>query len=94
MSHPAGHREPYSSYQNEVYLNGLSGILPEHPMGFAELEERARHAMPPAVWSYVAGEPATSTRSVPIARPSRAGGLSRACSSAPNGAIRPPTSSA
>lgn len=55
MSHPAGHREPYSSYQNEVYLNGLSGILPEHPMGFAELEERARHAMPPAVWSYVAG---------------------------------------
>ncbi|MFH8791120.1 alpha-hydroxy-acid oxidizing protein [Streptomyces sp. NPDC017941] len=55
MSHPDGAPQPYSNYQNEIYLNGLFGIAPEHPMVFRELAERARHAMPPGVWSYVAG---------------------------------------
>nr|WSY56401.1 alpha-hydroxy-acid oxidizing protein [Streptomyces sp. NBC_00886] len=46
---------PFGSYQNEIYFNGLAGIVPGFPMGFAELEDRARSALPPSVWSYVAG---------------------------------------
>lgn len=45
----------FADYQNEIYLNGLGGVLPSFPMEFAELEERARAALPPSVWSYVAG---------------------------------------
>ncbi|MET7573890.1 alpha-hydroxy-acid oxidizing protein [Streptomyces sp. NPDC005492] len=47
--------QPFGSYQNEIYLNGLGGIVPPFPMAFAELEDRARSALPPSVWSYVAG---------------------------------------
>ncbi|WP_125264413.1 lactate 2-monooxygenase [Streptomyces alboflavus] len=50
MTHP-----PFGNYQNEIYLNGLGGVLPTLPMTFAELEERACQALPPSVWSYVAG---------------------------------------
>lgn len=55
MNRPAGPDEPFGAYQNEIYLDGLSGVLPEYPMTYAELEVRARQAMPPTVWSYVAG---------------------------------------
>ncbi|EPH44658.1 lactate 2-monooxygenase [Streptomyces aurantiacus] len=46
---------PFGNYQNEIYLNGLGGVLPTLPMTFAELEARAGRALPPSVWSYVAG---------------------------------------
>ncbi|GGR87835.1 lactate 2-monooxygenase [Streptomyces aureoverticillatus] len=46
---------PFGNYQNEIYLNGLDGVLPTLPMTFAELEARAGQALPPSVWSYVAG---------------------------------------
>ncbi|WP_037685516.1 alpha-hydroxy-acid oxidizing protein [Streptomyces aureocirculatus] len=55
LSHLSDAPQPYSDYQNEIHLNGLFGIAPEHPMSFRELAERARHAMAPGVWSYVAG---------------------------------------
>ncbi|MFJ3904825.1 alpha-hydroxy-acid oxidizing protein [Streptomyces sp. NPDC090025] len=45
----------FGDYQNEIYLNGLFGTLPTLPMSFAELERRAEAALPPSVWSYVAG---------------------------------------
>jgi len=45
----------YGDYQLEIYLQGLGGVVPTQPMTFAELEERAQAAMPPSVWSYVAG---------------------------------------
>ncbi|WP_406689750.1 lactate 2-monooxygenase [Saccharopolyspora sp. ID03-671] len=45
----------YGDYQLEIYLNGLSGVLPDLPMEFEELEERAKSAMSPSVWSYVHG---------------------------------------
>jgi lactate 2-monooxygenase len=45
----------FADYQNEIYLNGLGGVLPAFPMEFAELADRARSALPPSVWSYVAG---------------------------------------
>jgi lactate 2-monooxygenase len=48
-------RQTFGSYQDEIYLNGLGGILPRFPMSFAELEARAEAVLPPSVWSYVAG---------------------------------------
>ncbi|MEU2563123.1 lactate 2-monooxygenase [Streptomyces longispororuber] len=45
----------FGSYQNEIYLDGLGGVAPRFPMGFAEWEVRAEAALPPSVWSYVAG---------------------------------------
>ena len=45
----------YGDYQHEIYFNALQGILPDLPMAFAELEERARTTLAPSVWSYVAG---------------------------------------
>ncbi|GAA3918921.1 lactate 2-monooxygenase [Streptomyces lacrimifluminis] len=45
----------FADYQNEIYLSGLGGVLPSFPMDFAELEAKARVALPPSVWSYVAG---------------------------------------
>ncbi|MET9494744.1 alpha-hydroxy-acid oxidizing protein [Streptomyces sp. NPDC006552] len=45
----------FGDYQYEIYLDGLRGVVPALPMGFEALEERARAALPPSVWSYVAG---------------------------------------
>jgi len=47
--------QPYGNYQIEIYFQGLTGVLPSLPMSFDELEERAAQALPPSVWSYVAG---------------------------------------
>ena len=47
--------QAYGDFQREIYFNALQGVLPELPMAFAELEERARHTLGPSVWSYVAG---------------------------------------
>ncbi len=45
----------FGDYQFEIYLHGLAGVVPALPMAFAELEAKAAAAMPPSVWSYVAG---------------------------------------
>jgi lactate 2-monooxygenase len=45
----------FGDYQNEIYLQGLGGMVPPLPMAFAELEARAKMTLPPSVWSYVAG---------------------------------------
>ncbi|MBF9071711.1 alpha-hydroxy-acid oxidizing protein [Streptacidiphilus fuscans] len=45
----------FGDYQNEIYFNGLFGRLPELPLAHAELARRAEAALPPGVWSYVAG---------------------------------------
>ncbi|MEU9356721.1 alpha-hydroxy-acid oxidizing protein [Streptomyces sp. NPDC048301] len=45
----------YGDYQMEIYLDGLRGVTPSLPMDFAGWEERARAALSPSVWSYVAG---------------------------------------
>ena len=47
--------QAYGDYQHEIYFNALQGVLPDLPMAYAELEERARHALAPSVWSYIAG---------------------------------------
>jgi lactate 2-monooxygenase len=45
----------FGDYQNEIYLQGLAGVVPSLPMVFAELEAKAQRALPPSIWSYVAG---------------------------------------
>lgn len=45
----------FGDYQLEIYLQGLAGVLPSLPMDYAGLEAKAQAAMPPSVWSYVAG---------------------------------------
>lgn len=45
----------FGNYQLEIYLQGLSGILPTLPMDYAGWEAKAEVAMPPSIWSYVAG---------------------------------------
>ncbi|MDT5303253.1 MAG: lactate 2-monooxygenase, partial [Mycobacterium sp.] len=45
----------FGDYQLEIYLQGLSGIVPSLPMSFADLEAKAQAAMSPSLWSYVAG---------------------------------------
>ncbi len=45
----------FGDYQNEIYFQGLAGIVPKLPMIFAELEAKAEKALPPSIWSYVAG---------------------------------------
>jgi lactate 2-monooxygenase len=45
----------FGDYQSEIYLRGLAGVVPTLPMAYAALEAKASAAMPPSVWSYVAG---------------------------------------
>lgn len=45
----------YGDFQNEIYLAGLSGVVPKLPTDFATLEARAAAAMPPHVLNYVQG---------------------------------------
>lgn len=45
----------FGDYQFEIYLQGLSGVMPALPMTYTELEAKAAAALSPSVWSYVAG---------------------------------------
>ncbi|MFC4463425.1 alpha-hydroxy-acid oxidizing protein [Streptomyces xiangluensis] len=48
-------KQTFGSYEDEIYLNGLAGVLPSFPMSHGELEAKAQAALSPSVWSYVAG---------------------------------------
>lgn len=45
----------YGGFQNEIYFNGLQGVIPEYPVDFQDLVARAQAALPPHVLSYVQG---------------------------------------
>jgi lactate 2-monooxygenase len=47
--------DPFGNYQFEIYLEGLSGTVPELPTSYAELEARARDLLSPEAFGYVAG---------------------------------------
>lgn len=47
--------QPLESYQDEIYLTGLTGAVPELPTDLGRLEEAARAAMTPQAHDYVAG---------------------------------------
>jgi len=42
-------------HQTQIYLRGLTGHRSAVPISLLHLEERARLALPPAAWDYVAG---------------------------------------
>ncbi len=45
----------FGDFQNEIYRDGLRGILPALPVDFDRLEQRAQAALPASVLSYVQG---------------------------------------
>ncbi|MGF1236422.1 alpha-hydroxy-acid oxidizing protein [Streptomyces sp. NPDC004684] len=45
----------FADYQNEIYLDGLRGVVPGLPMTYRDLEPVAQAAMSPSIRSYVAG---------------------------------------
>jgi len=47
------------SYQDEIYLTGLTGTVPGYPTDLSRLEEAARTAMAPRAYDYVAGSAGT-----------------------------------
>src|SRR5215210_8290644 len=50
---------PFANYQYEIYLQGMAGVRPEHPVGWAELEEAARQALAPEPRGYLFGGAST-----------------------------------
>ncbi len=46
---------PFANYQYEIYLQGMSGAPPEHPVGWVELEEAAARALAPEPRGYLFG---------------------------------------
>jgi lactate 2-monooxygenase len=47
--------QPLETYQDEIYLNGLSWTVPPFPADLSALEEAARRVMTPRAFDYVAG---------------------------------------
>jgi lactate 2-monooxygenase len=47
--------QPLETYQDEIYLNGLSSAVPPFPADLSALEEAARQVMTPRSFDYVAG---------------------------------------
>lgn len=45
----------YGDLQTQIYQDGLRGILPDYPVDFATLEQRAEHALSPSILNYVQG---------------------------------------
>ncbi|MEL7041634.1 MAG: alpha-hydroxy-acid oxidizing protein [Pseudomonadota bacterium] len=45
----------YGGFQNEIYFQGLQGVIPQYPIDFKDLVKRAEAAMPEHVLSYVQG---------------------------------------
>ena len=46
---------PFGNYQYEIYLSGVADERPALPIGYAELEARAREELAPEAYEYVAG---------------------------------------
>ena len=44
-----------AQHQTQIYLRGLAGQRSSVPMALAQLEEKARQALEPEAWDYVAG---------------------------------------
>lgn len=45
----------HGDWQFSIYLDGLTGVRPELPMAYADLERLAEETMTEQLWSYVAG---------------------------------------
>ena len=47
--------QPLETYQDEIYLTGLTGQVPDFPTDLSRLENAARSVMTPRAFDYVAG---------------------------------------
>ncbi len=52
---------PFSNFQNEIYLNGTVGIVPDFPVESAALEAAAKERFAPEAFGYVAGSAGSET---------------------------------
>ncbi|MDX6583255.1 MAG: lactate 2-monooxygenase [Solirubrobacterales bacterium] len=56
MSDPPAHGPPFAGYQAEIFLGGIGGDKPEHPVSIAELERVVEETLEdPKATSYVFG---------------------------------------
>ncbi|MDX6562897.1 MAG: lactate 2-monooxygenase, partial [Gaiellales bacterium] len=46
---------PLANYQYEIYLQGMGGVVPELPLSYDALVEKARDELPEPAYAYVAG---------------------------------------
>lgn len=53
--------QPFSNYQNEIYLNGTVGTFPALPCDLCQLEDLAREKFEPEPFGYVAGSAGTES---------------------------------
>jgi isopentenyl diphosphate isomerase/L-lactate dehydrogenase-like FMN-dependent dehydrogenase len=53
--------QPFSAYQNEIYLSGMLGTPPEFPIDVAALEAAAKERFAPEAFGYVAGSAGTES---------------------------------
>src|SRR4051812_48746559 len=53
--------QPFSNYQNEIYLNGLADVHPALPCEPGALEDLARERFDPGPFGYVAGSAGTES---------------------------------
>jgi L-lactate dehydrogenase (cytochrome) len=54
-------QQPFSNYQNEIYLNGTVGTFPTLPCELCQLEDLARDKFDPEAFGYVAGAAGTES---------------------------------
>jgi len=50
---------PFANYQYEIYLQGMAGVKPDHPVSWADLEAAAEAALEPGPRGYVFGGAST-----------------------------------
>jgi lactate 2-monooxygenase len=50
---------PFANYQYEIYLQGMAGQQPDHPVGWADLEAAAEAALDPGPRGYLFGGAST-----------------------------------
>jgi L-lactate dehydrogenase (cytochrome) len=53
--------QPFSNFQNEIYLNGTIGVVPGFPIDCTELESAAREHLTAQAFGYVAGSAGTES---------------------------------
>jgi lactate 2-monooxygenase len=50
---------PFANYQYEIYLQGMAGVRPDHPVGWGDLEAAAEQALAPEPRGYLFGGAST-----------------------------------
>ena len=81
MTEPPVHGPPFAGYQAEIFLLGMGGTRPEHPISIDELERLAEERIEdPRAFDYVRGGAGRETTCARTSTRSGAGGSCRGCS--------------